>query len=84
MRDEVTEATITQQEARLREGFAHLADRLQTLIDQETRRILRQAVETRLENYRRAMDPEAYRKTFQALLRDRLLESFGISELSIL
>jgi hypothetical protein len=76
--------SITQQEARLREILAQLADELQALIEPERLNAIQQAVEAKLKNYRQAMEPKAYRKTFRALLRDRLLESFGISELSIL
>jgi hypothetical protein len=71
-------------EIRLREGLTNLADRLQTLVDQKKLKSIQRAVEDKLYDYRRAMEVETYRKTFQTLLRDRLLESVGISELSIL
>lgn len=86
IRDKITETdtSIIELETRLREGLTNLADRLQSLVDQDKLKNIRRTVEDKLQNYRRAMEAEAYRKTFQALLRDRLLESVGISELSIL
>jgi hypothetical protein len=86
MRDKTTQANTSaiEWEIRLREGLANLADRLQTLVDQEKLKSIQRAVEDRLQDYRRAMEVETYRKTFHTLLQDRLLESVGISELSIL
>ena len=71
-------------EIRLREGYVQLANRLYKLVEREELETIQQEVEAKLKNYRRSMEPEAYRKTFQAILRDRLLESVGISELSII
>jgi hypothetical protein len=86
MRDKPFQAgtSAIELEIRLREELANLADRLQALIDQGKFKSIQQAVEDKLHDYRRAMEVETYRKTFQTLLRDRLLESVGISELSIL
>jgi len=71
------------QEIQLREGLKHLAERLQSLIAQDKLEALRQAVERKLVNYRRTMEPETYQKTFQALLRDRILGMVGISDISL-
>jgi hypothetical protein len=86
MRDKTIQAGISafELEIQLREELANLADRLQTLVDQEELKSIRRAVENKLQGYRRTMEVETYRKTFHTLLRDRLLESVGISELSVL
>lgn len=86
MHDKTMQADISviELETRLREGLANLADRLQTVVDREKFKNIQQAVEDKLHDYQQAMEGEIYRKTFHTLLRERLLESVGISELSIL
>lgn len=70
-------------EIRLSEGLGCLAERLKAVIDREELNKLQREVEKRLHDYRRTMEPEAYQKTFQTLLRDRLLGRVGISETEV-
>ena len=70
--------------SKLSPQMAALADRLQALVDQDKLKSIQRAVEDKLQSYRQAMEVDTYRKTFHTLFRDRLLESVGISELSIL
>lgn len=86
IRDKTTQAgtSAIELEIWLREGLANLADRLQTMVDQERLKSIQRAVEDKLQDYRQAMEVDTYRKTFHTLFRERLLESVGISELSIL
>jgi hypothetical protein len=85
MREEIAGNAVSaaEMEMRLREGLTRLAEKVLTLIDREEGDKLRQAVEIKLKDYRSSMEPEAYNKTFAALLRERVLESLGISELSV-